>query len=85
VDTKVDILIAIIGIGIGNIAIMVSLFLWMRSEANTDRRDIQNTQKEDRKDLLQLNRNIEKAIEAIQIEIRDFHTRLCSLEERKVK
>lgn len=43
------------------------LFLWNRSEANADRRDI-----------MQL-------IRAIQEEIKDFHGRLCALEEKNKK
>lgn len=43
------------------------LFLWNRSEANADRRDI-----------MQL-------VRAIQEEIKDFHGRLCALEEKNKK
>jgi hypothetical protein len=57
---------------------MISLFLWMRSEANSDRRQIQDIQREDRKDLLQISRNIEN-------EMKDFHHRLLKIEEKKIK
>lgn len=41
------------------------LFLWNRSEANADRREMTNL------------------IKSIQEEIKDFHGRLCAIEERK--
>ena len=65
------------------IAFMLSMFLWLRSEANSDRRQIQEIQREDRKDLLQIGKNLESMVAAIQIEIKDFHSRLCIIEERK--
>lgn len=46
------------------IATLAGLFLWNRSEANNDRREML------------------AIINAIQQEIKDFHGRLCSLEER---
>jgi len=62
---------------------MVSLFLWLRSEANSDRRQLQAIQREDRKDLLQIGKNLESMVSAIQLEMKDFHGRLCAIEERK--
>lgn len=49
----------------------VGLFFWNRSESNADRREAAA----DRRDMLQLIRNIE-------IEIKDFHGRLCAIEEK---
>ena len=54
------------------IVTMSGLFLWNRSESNNDRRESNN----DRRDILNL-------IRAIEREMKDFHGRLCSLEERK--
>jgi hypothetical protein len=50
----------------------VGLFIWNRTESRTDMRHM------DAK--LESNRNL---ILAIHEEIKDFHGRLCSLEERK--
>jgi cytidylate kinase len=69
-------LIAIFSTGLVIIGAMISLFLWMRSEANADRRYFQEVQREDRKDILNLMRSIE-------MEIKDFHHRLCAIEEKK--
>lgn len=60
--------LAIIG---ANLAMMLPMFFWLRSEANADRRESAN----DRRDILQLIINIQE-------EIKDFHGRLCSIEER---
>ncbi len=67
-------IIAIIGSTATIIFSMLGMFLWVRSEANNDRRSMQSIQREDRKDLLEL-------IKAIQFEIKDFHTRLCVIEQ----
>lgn len=48
----------------GNVAWSLPMFLWLRSEANSDRRDIVNILME------------------MKDEMKDFHGRLCRLEER---
>ena len=65
------IIIAIVGTGITFIASMIAMFLWLRSEANADRRDTNNI-------LREMKANIEK-------EMKDFHNRLLILEERYLK
>ena len=69
-------LIAVLAGTFTMIAVMVSLFLWLRSEANSDRRFFQQVQSEDRKDLLQIARNME-------FEMRDFHQRLLEVEKQR--
>jgi hypothetical protein len=83
-------LIAIGGSTFAIIATMISLFLWIRSEANSDRREIHSVQREDRKDLLQITRNLENTMSSLQItmqaiqnEMKDFHNRLCIIEEKR--
>lgn len=51
---------------------IVGLFIWNRSESRQDMRMA-------REDY----RRIEDLIEAIKDEIKDFHGRLCAIEERK--
>jgi len=60
------------GIVIAMGGIVITLFLWMRSEANADRRDIVN-----------LIVAIKEDIQAIQHEVKDFHARMCVIEERR--
>lgn len=54
------------------------LFFWNRSEANSDRRSFENDNKELRRELIEVMRGIDK-------EMRDFHGRLCAIEENKKK
>jgi hypothetical protein len=72
----IEILIAISASTFTIIAVIISLFLWLCSEGNSDRRNLYDIQREDRKDLLQITRNIENVITAIQQEMKDFHGRL---------
>lgn len=57
---------------LGNAAVIVPLFLWVRSEANADRKEAAT----DRRDILQL-------IRAVEQEIKDFHGLLCAIEEKR--
>lgn len=66
------IIIAIVGVGLAMVGVVIAMMFWVRTEANSLRSDA----KEDRKDLVEL-------VHAIQIEIKDFHTRLCVIEERR--
>lgn len=60
---NLGLIIAIVGGSIGIITVMVSMFLWIRSEANSDRRHFQEISREDRKDILSLIRAIEAKME----------------------
>lgn len=57
-----------------NIGVMLPMFFWLRSEGNADRRE----HAADRRDILSL-------IREIQQESKDFHGRLCAIEERNKK
>jgi hypothetical protein len=52
---------------LGNVALIVPLFLWNRSESRSDMR------------------HMLAIIDTIQKEIKDFHGRLCAIEERNRK
>ncbi len=78
---ELPVIISLLGCTFTIVAAIVMMFLWVRSEANNDRKDIYGIQREDRKELLQISKNIENIILAIQNEIRDFHNRLCKIEE----
>ena len=54
----------VLAIIIGNASVSVSMFFWLRTEANADRRDIMNILNE------------------LKDEMKDFHGRLCAIEER---
>ena len=61
---------------------MIVMFLWLRTESNADRRETRQIQSEDRKDLLTLVKAIQEDVRAIQQEMKDFHGKMCALEER---
>lgn len=50
------------------------MWLWQRTEANADRRDAEEGRRE-----------IRALIQAVQAEMKDFHGRLCAIEERNRK
>lgn len=73
------IIIAVTGVGIAMVGVMISMMFWMRGESNSLRSDA----KEDRKDLIQVSRNLELAVNGMQNEMRDFHTRLVEIEKKR--
>lgn len=53
------------------------LFLWVRTESRNDFRKSEEENKQIRRDLVDVMRSIEK-------DMRDFHGRLCAIEERRL-
>jgi predicted membrane protein len=78
-------IVTILGSTFAIIFSMLGCFLWVRSEANNDRNALSNVQREDRKDLLQISRNLEMIMKEMQQENKDFHTRLCVIEQSRGK
>jgi len=64
-----------------------SLFFWNRSEANSDRKEMANLVNSDRREMMNLincdRRERMDLIKCIEKEMRDFHARLCVIEERR--
>lgn len=56
---------------LGNVGFTFTLWLWNRSETRSDFRNLENFTKTN--------------IEAIHQEMKDFHGRLCAIEERNKK
>lgn len=75
----IGIIIAIMGSTIAIVGVVIAMMFWVRQESNLMRTD----QKEDRKDLIQISRNIELSIIAIQNEMKDFHYRLVEIEKAR--
>lgn len=61
---------------------MAALFLWVRSEANADRRFITDAQMRHAEKVERLIEAIKDDVRAIKEEVKDFHNRLCAIEER---
>lgn len=64
----------VLGVVIGNAAWVTPLFLWIRAESRADIRHMDN--KLDA---------IREMTYAIHLEMKDFHSRLCQIEERNKK
>ncbi len=64
----------ILGLILGNAAVIVPLFLWNRSESRADIRHMDSK--------LEATREL---VRAIYDESKDFHARLCAIEERNKK
>lgn len=61
----------VLSIILGQAALYFPIFLWLRNEANNDRRELANAIMDLRKDMT--------------TEFRDFHGRLCAIEEGRKK
>lgn len=75
----IGIIIAIVGVGIAMVGVVIAMMFWVRQESNSLRQEA----REDRKDLIQISRNLELTVNAIQHEMKDFHSRLCLIEQSK--
>lgn len=60
--------LTLIGVAIANIGTTITLFLWATNHAAEDRRALETS--------------MGTILKAIQDEMKDFHGRLCSIEER---
>ena len=56
------------------LASIIGLFLWTRSESNSDRSETQDILRQDRKDLLDI-------VSLMKDEMKDFHYRLLEIEK----
>ncbi len=61
-----------------NIGTIIAMFLWLRTESNADRREFNAS-------LLEFRSETNSLITAIREDIKDFHGRLCAIEERNKK
>lgn len=65
-------LLTVVGVFIANAAIVIPLFFWNRAESRADIRHM-DAKLDSMRELTY----------AIHTEMKDFHTRLCAIEERK--
>jgi len=63
---------------LGNAAWVLPMFFWNRAEGRADARKADQDNKELRRELIDVMRSIDQ-------EIKDFHGRLCAIEERRGK
>lgn len=58
------------------------LFIWNRAEARSDARHMDTKLEAQRNLIISIHQEGRQQIEAIHQEIKDFHGRLCAIEER---
>jgi len=84
-------IITVLGTGIGIIvaigALILTLFLWVRGEARTDARHFDQETKQLRREVIDIMREIKEDAKNFReqwaLESREFHGRLCSIEEKR--
>lgn len=79
IEMELGVIIAVVGSAVAIVGVVISMMFWVRSEANMLRAE----QKEDRKDLLQISKNLEMTMISIQNEMKDFHNRLIQIERER--
>ncbi len=72
----------IITLVLGNAAVIIPLFLWNRSESRADIRLMDAKLESNRSLSLTIHQDTKDMIAAIHQEMKDFHGRLCALQER---
>lgn len=77
---NLGLIIAIVGSAVAMIGVVIAMMFWCRGEANS----LRNEAKDDRKDFLQIIRNIENCITEIKMENKDFHYRLLEIEKTRI-
>jgi hypothetical protein len=73
-----DLVIAIVGSAIAIVGVVLALFLWNRSEANSDRRDIVNL-------VLAIQEEMKDFHIQLALQDQDFKSRLCAIEQNRKK
>lgn len=63
----------------------VGLFIWNRTESRSDLRHMDTKLESNRNLTIQIHRENHEIITAIREDMRDFHGRLCAIEERRNK
>jgi hypothetical protein len=84
-DFNLIITIVLTGMGIvfAMVGTVIALFLWNCGEANADRRDIVNLIICIKEDAAKFREDIQKEVQAIQLEMKDFHNKLIIIEEKR--
>ncbi len=66
---------------------MTGMFFWNRTEARSDSRHFDNETKEIRREMIEImrstNSSMQASVDAMRQESKDFHGRLCAIEERR--
>lgn len=75
---NLGLIIALLGSAFTIVAAMIAMMLWVRSEANSDRRHLDAEHKQLRRDMIEIMRSIDA-------EFKDFHLRMREIKNGKNK
>ena len=75
--------VTVLGVFIANAALILPLFLWIRAESRADLRHMDAKLDSNRELIREVHNESKAMINAIQLEMRDFHSRLVNCESNK--
>lgn len=75
--------ITVLGVFIANASIIIPLFLWIRGESRDDTRHMDTKLDANRELLREVHNETKSLIHSIQMEMKDFHNRLCKIEQER--
>lgn len=73
----------VLGIILGNAAWILPMFFWVRSESRADIRHMDNKLEAIREMTHAIHKETQAAISGMREEMRDFHQRLVTIEEKR--
>jgi hypothetical protein len=80
---NLGLIITIVGSAIAIVGVTITLMLWVRGEANADRRDIVDLIVQIKQDISTTREETSKLINEIHLEMKDFHHRLLNIESKR--
>ena len=80
---NLGLIITIVGSAIAIVGVTITLMLWVRGEANADRRDIVDLIVQIKQDISTTREETSKLINEIHLEMKDFHHRLLNIESKE--
>lgn len=81
-ENSLSAIITVVGVFISNAAIVIPLFVWNRTESRSDYRHVDAKLESNRNLSLQIHKENKDLLEAIRQDQKEFHGRLCAIEER---
>lgn len=75
----------VLAVVLGNLAVMFPLWLWNRGESRADTRHMDSLLKSNRDLIYEIRQETHSLINAIHLEMKDFHNKLCNIESNREK
>ena len=81
--TAITAIVTIFGVFISNAALIIPLFLWIRTESRSDIRHMDIKLDANRELIREIHKESQNLIMAIREDMKDFHIRLINIEQNK--